>query len=33
MADDLKGKARHVGGKIKEGAGEVLGDRKLLRSP
>jgi uncharacterized protein YjbJ (UPF0337 family) len=31
MADDLKGKARHVGGKIKEGVGDVLGDAKLKR--
>jgi uncharacterized protein YjbJ (UPF0337 family) len=31
MADDLKGKARHVGGKIKEEVGEVLGDRELER--
>ena len=31
MAEDLKGKARHVGGKIKEGVGDVLGDAKLKR--
>ena len=31
MADDLEGKATHVGGKIKEGIGELLGDRKLER--
>ena len=31
MASDLGGKAKHVGGKIKEGVGEVLGDRKLER--
>ena len=31
MADDLKGKARHVGGKVKEGVGELLGDAKLKR--
>ena len=29
MADDAKGKAKHLGGKIKEGAGELLGDREL----
>jgi uncharacterized protein YjbJ (UPF0337 family) len=29
MADDLRGKATHLGGKIKEGIGEALGDRKL----
>ena len=31
MADDLKGKARHVGGKIKEKAGDLLGDREIER--
>lgn len=31
MADDAKGKTEHVGGKIKEGVGEVLGDRELER--
>jgi uncharacterized protein YjbJ (UPF0337 family) len=31
MADDLEGKATHVGGKIKEGLGELVGDRKLER--
>jgi uncharacterized protein YjbJ (UPF0337 family) len=31
MADDLKGKARHVGGKVKEKAGDLLGDTKLRR--
>lgn len=31
MADDAKGKGEHLGGKIKEKAGEVLGDRKLER--
>ena len=31
MADDLTGKATHVGGKIKEGIGEILGDRQLER--
>jgi uncharacterized protein YjbJ (UPF0337 family) len=31
MADETKGKAEHLGGKIKEGIGEALGDRKLKR--
>lgn len=31
MADEKKGKLDHVGGKIKEGAGELLGDRELER--
>lgn len=31
MADDAKGKADHLGGKIKEKAGEALGDRELER--
>lgn len=31
MADDLTGKATHLGGKIKEGLGDLLGDRKLER--
>ena len=31
MASDLGGKAKHVGGKIKEGLGDALGDRKLER--
>ena len=31
MASDLGGKAKHVGGKIKEGVGDVLGDRKMKR--
>lgn len=31
MADDARGKAKHVGGKIKEEAGELLGDRELER--
>jgi len=31
MADNLDGKAKHVGGKIKEGVGELLGDRKMER--
>lgn len=29
MADDLEGKATHLGGRIKEGLGDLLGDRKL----
>lgn len=29
MADDPAGKATHLGGKIKEGVGDLLGDRKL----
>ncbi len=31
MADDTGGKARHVGGKIKEGIGDLLGDREMER--
>ena len=31
MADETTGKATHLGGKIKEGIGELLGDRKLQR--
>lgn len=31
MADDVSGKAKHVGGKVKEGVGELLGDRKMQR--
>ena len=31
MADDAKGKAKHVGGRLKEEAGELLGDRELER--
>lgn len=31
MADDITGKATHLGGKIKEGIGDLLGDRKLER--
>jgi uncharacterized protein YjbJ (UPF0337 family) len=31
MADDNSGKARHLGGKIQEGLGELLGDRELER--
>ncbi len=29
MADDTSGKATHLGGKIKEGGADLLGDRKL----
>jgi uncharacterized protein YjbJ (UPF0337 family) len=29
MADEANGKLRHLGGKIKEGVGDLLGDRKL----
>jgi len=31
MADDITGKATHLGGKIKEGLGDLLGDRQLER--
>lgn len=31
MADESKGKGTHVGGKVKEGVGELLGDRELER--
>ena len=31
MADDLSGKATHLGGKIKEGVGDLIGDRSLER--
>jgi uncharacterized protein YjbJ (UPF0337 family) len=31
MADETKGKGEHVGGKIKEGVGELLGDREMER--
>lgn len=31
MADDTGGKARHLGGKIKEGVGDLLGDREMER--
>lgn len=29
MADDVTGKATHLGGKLKEGLGDLLGDQKL----
>lgn len=31
MADDARGKGTHLGGKIKEGVGDLLGDRKMKR--
>lgn len=31
MADESTGKGRHVGGKVKEGLGDVLGDTELER--
>ncbi|HSU17630.1 CsbD family protein [Longimicrobium sp.] len=31
MADDVQGKLTHLGGKIKEGVGELLGDRSVER--
>src|SRR5690606_22878017 len=31
MADDAAGKATHLGGKIKEGVGDLLGDREMER--
>lgn len=31
MADDINGKATHLGGKIKEGVGELLGDASIER--
>lgn len=31
MADDITGKGEHLGGKIKEGMGDLLGDRELKR--
>lgn len=31
MADDTTGKTTHLGGKVKEGIGDLLGDRKLKR--
>ncbi|HEU0300700.1 MAG TPA: CsbD family protein [Longimicrobium sp.] len=29
MADDVTGKATHLGGKVKEGLGDLLGDRRM----
>ena len=31
MADETAGKVKHVGGKIKEKVGDVLGDREMER--
>jgi uncharacterized protein YjbJ (UPF0337 family) len=31
MADDLAGKMTHLGGRIKEGIGDLLGDRSIKR--
>ena len=31
MADDLTGKVKHVGGKLQEAAGDLLGDSELKR--
>jgi uncharacterized protein YjbJ (UPF0337 family) len=31
MADDLEGKVTHLAGKIKEGIGDLLGDRAVKR--
>jgi uncharacterized protein YjbJ (UPF0337 family) len=31
MADEINGKATHLGGKVKEGVGELLGDTSLER--
>ena len=31
MADDLEGKVTHLAGKIKEGIGDLLGDRSVKR--
>jgi uncharacterized protein YjbJ (UPF0337 family) len=31
MADETKGKGEHVRGKIKEGLGDLLGDREMER--
>ena len=31
MADETTGKGKHVGGKVKEGLGDLLGDRELER--
>jgi uncharacterized protein YjbJ (UPF0337 family) len=29
MADDVTGKATHLGGKLKEGLGDLLGDQRM----
>lgn len=31
MADDITGKGKHLGGEIKEGMGDLLGDREMKR--
>lgn len=31
MADDIAGKAKHLGGRIKEEVGDALGDREIKR--
>ena len=31
MADDLTGKLDHLAGKVKEGVGDLLGDRQMKR--
>ncbi len=31
MAEDINGKGKHLGGKIKEGLGDLLGDREMKR--
>lgn len=31
MAEDAKGKAEHLGGRIQEKAGELVGDREMER--
>lgn len=31
MADETRGKTEHLGGRIKEKTGELLGDRKMER--
>jgi uncharacterized protein YjbJ (UPF0337 family) len=31
MADDIRGKGKHLGGRIKEGLGDLLGDREMER--
>lgn len=31
MADDTTGKATHLAGKVKEGLGNLLGDKKMKR--
>ncbi|HEX2191001.1 MAG TPA: CsbD family protein [Longimicrobiaceae bacterium] len=31
MAEDTSGKGKHLGGKLKEGLGDLLGDREMER--